>query len=193
MDIKKVIEQKIANMLGSPELKKEIACLVQDAVEADDPMLLMGPVSIFHEGALFNTAHLSDGEYAEFLEFMPNIVMDGQGYAENIEYLTGAQVYRLVKKYGLLSLTARILEAKEVAFDRLWDLVNEQVAPFEMKETVVLRGCRAVKEWDISVLDGDLSYTVEGQELTVRIPTDDAKKLFDNWGVTALIKELIGN
>ena len=193
MNIKKMIEKKLSNMPGSPELKQELAALIQDVVEADDLYLLLGPVSIFHEGMLFNTAYLSDGEFVEFMELLPDVVVDERGYAVNVEYLTGAQLYHLVKRYGLLSLTARILEAKEVAFDRLWDLVNEQMAPFEMKEAIVLKGLHAINEWDISALDDEISYTLEGQETNHRISPEEAKKLFDDWGVTALVKELIGD
>jgi len=194
MNIKNLVEEKLRKAPGSPEFKEELACLVQDAVEADDPMLLMGPVSIFHEGMLFNTAYLSDGEFVEFMELMPDVVVDERGYAENIEYLTGNQLYHLVKRYGLLSLTARILEAKEVAFDRLWDLANEHPeASFEKKEAVVLRGLRAINEWDVNALwKSNLSWTLEGQEVTCELSASDMKDLCDYWGVTALVKELIG-
>ncbi len=193
MDIKNLAEEKLRKAPMSRELKQELACLVEDAVKADDPILLMGPVSIFHEGYWFDPSHLSDEEYEEFMGFVPNVIVDENGYVNNLEYLTGAQLYHIVKRYGLLSLTARILEAKEVAFDRLWDLANEQVAPFEFKEAIVLRGLHAINEWDIETLKGEISYTVEGQELTVKVSADDVQKILNDWGITALVKELIGN
>ncbi len=193
MNIKKVIEEKLRKAHWSPESEEEVVNLVLDAIEADDLCLLMGPVVIFHEGYWFDPSHLSDEEYEEFMGFVPNVIVDERGYVNNLEYLTGAQLYHIMKRYGLLSLTARILEAKEVSFDRLWDLVNEQVAPFELKEAIVLRGLHAINERDIEALKGEVSYTVEGQEFTVRVPEDDAQKLLDSWGVTALVKELIGD
>ena len=194
MNIKNLVEEKLRKAPGSPEFKKELACLVQDAVEAEDLFLFMGPVSIFHEGYWFDPSHLSDEEYEEFMGFVPNVIVDENGYVNNLEYLTGAQLYRIMKRYGLLSLTARILEAKEVAFDRLWDLANEHPeASFEKKEAVVLRGLRAINEWDVNALwKSNLSWTLEGQEVTCELSASDMKDLCDYWGVTALVKELIG-
>ncbi len=192
MNIKALVEKKICNMPASPELKAEIAGLVQDAVENDDLLMIMGPMAVCHEGTRYNTAHLSDEEYEEFLGFVPNVVVDDEGYVDNIEYLTEPQVYRIMKRWGILSLVSRILEAKEVAFDRLWELASDQLAPFELKEALVLRGCHAINEWDIETLKGEVSYTVEGQELTVRVSAEDAQKLLDSWGIMDLLKERIG-
>lgn len=192
MNIKNLVEKKLRDMSASPGLKEEIAGLVQDAVEHDDLFMLTRPVCVFHEGTRYNTAHLSDEEYEEFLGFVPNVIVDDEGYVDNIEYLTEPQVYRIMKRWGILSLVSRILEAKEVVFDRLWELVSDQLAPFELKEALVFRGCHAINEWDIETLKGEVSYTVEGQELTVQVSADGVQKLLDSWSITDLVKELIG-
>ena len=194
MNIKNLVEKKLRDMPASPELKEEIAGLVQDAVEHDDLFMLMGPIAVFHEGARFNASGLSDAEYEEFTELMPSITLDEDGYANDLEYLTTAQSYRLMKRFGLISFVARVLEAKEVAWDRLWALAKKHAeAPFEMQEAVVLRGNRAIQEWDIGVLaDSVLTWHLEGQEISCGLSPEEAKKLFDDWGVTALVKELVG-
>lgn len=194
MNIKNLVEKKLRDMPASPELKEEIAGLVQDAVEHDDLFMLMGPVYLFHEGALFNTKLLSDEEYEEFMGFVPNVVVDENGYVENIEYLTEKSLFDLVKRYRLLSLTARILEARAVAWDRLWEIAKRHAeAPFEMQEAVVLRGNRAIQEWDIGALeDSVLTWHLEGQEISCGLYPEEAKKLLDSWGITDLVKELIG-
>ena len=167
MNVRKIVMDKILLMPGaSPEVKEELAALAQDAVEADDPFLLMGPLYVFHEG------HGDD----------------------NQEYVTEEATYELVKKYGILSLVARILEARAVAWDRLWELAKKHAeAPFEMQEAVVLRGNHAILEWDATALeDSVMTWHLEGQEVTCGLSPKEAKKICDDWGVTALVKELIG-
>lgn len=167
MNIQKKIMSKILLMPGaSPEVKEELAALAQDAVEADDPFLLMGPLYVFHEG------HGDD----------------------NQEYVTEEATYYLAKKYGILSFVARVLEARAVAWDRLWELAKKHPeAPFEMQEAVVLRGNHAINEWDIGALeDSALTWHLEGQEVTCGLSPEETKKICDDWGVTSLVKELIG-
>ena len=196
MKIKELVLKKLANKVGSPELKEEVANLAQDALEADDLFLLMGPMNVFHEGFRYNTSQLSDEEYEELLGFIPNVVIDDEGYIDNVEYLTEAQAYRLMKRWGILSLVARAIEAKEVAFDQLWELAKKHPdASFEKQEAVVLRGIRAINTWDVAALWATpLTWTLENQEgITCEISAeDDLKDLFDYWGVTALVKEFIG-
>ena len=197
MDIEKKIMDKILLMSGaSPELKGGLAALGCDAFKQDDLSFLYAPVLVFHEGARFDTSCLNTEEYEEFEEFMPNgVVVDGEGYVDNIEYLTPESAYKLMKRFGILSLVARALEAKEVAWDRLWELAKKHPeAPFEMQEAVVLRGNRAILEWDAGVLEsGVLSWHLEGQEVTCGLSPEKTKEIFDDWGVTALVKELIGD
>ncbi len=167
MNVREIVMNKILLMSGaSPEVKEELAALAQDAVEADDPFLLMGPLYVFHEG------HGDD----------------------NQEYVTEEGTYELVKKYGILSFVARGLEARAVAWERLWELAKKHAeAPFEMQEAVVLRGNNAILEWDIGALeDSILTWHLEGQEVICGLSPEEAKKIFDDWGITALVKELIG-
>jgi hypothetical protein len=197
LTIKKKVMDKILLVLGlSPEVKEELAALAQDVVETDDWSLFMGPMSVFHEGARFDTKSLSDEEYVEMWEFLGNPIIDSDGYIQNMEYLPGNAAYRLVKKYGILSLVARVLEAKECAFDRLWELAKKHPdASFEKQEAIVLRGIRAINTLDVSTLWATpLTWTLEGQEgITCEISDKAVKDLFDDWGVTALVKELIGD
>ena len=66
-------------------------------------------------------------------------------------------------------------------------------APFEMQEAVVLRGNHAINEWDIGALeDSALTWHLEGQEVTCGLSPEETKKICDDWGVTSLVKELIG-
>ena len=183
---------KIATMAASPEVKEGIANRVGEIIKNDDLLFLMEPMCVFHEGARYDIARLSDGEYQELLELLPNVVIDEEGYINNIEYLTSGEVYHLVKRFGILSFVAKVLEAREVAVDRLWELANlHPEANFELQEALILCGLRAINGWDINILNGEISYILEGQEVTCRLSAKEAKKLLDDWGITALVKELV--